>query len=67
LAGAVRYRVQLIDPVPFHVEQALEAIARAGMASRATAELGDARALGLANESVDAVLLLGRPAGMRIR
>jgi ubiquinone/menaquinone biosynthesis C-methylase UbiE len=46
------YRVHLVDPVPLHVEQARAA----GLAS---AEVGDARALSLPDDSVDAVLLLG--------
>jgi SAM-dependent methyltransferase len=67
------YRVHLVDPVPLHVEQALAAAgdaaagnAAAGNAAReragaalVTAEVGDARSLGLADASVDAVLLLG--------
>jgi len=53
------YRVQLLDPVELHVEQARASIARAGLSSRASAELGDARKLSLADESVDAALLLG--------
>ena len=44
--------MHLVDPVPLHVEQARAA----GLAS---AEVGDARALALPDESVDAVLLLG--------
>jgi ubiquinone/menaquinone biosynthesis C-methylase UbiE len=52
------YRVHLIDPVPLHVEQARAAAAsRPGTALGA--EIGDARALGLADASADAVLLLG--------
>jgi ubiquinone/menaquinone biosynthesis C-methylase UbiE len=46
------YDVRLIDPVALHVEQA-----RAAGAARA--ELGDARALAVADASADAVLLLG--------
>jgi SAM-dependent methyltransferase len=46
------YDVELIDPVPTHVEQAQRL---AGV----TARLGDARALELADGSADAVLLLG--------
>jgi SAM-dependent methyltransferase len=52
------YRVRLIDPVPLHVEQALGAAADAGSAL-AGADVGDALALPCANESADAVLLLG--------
>jgi SAM-dependent methyltransferase len=50
LAG-LGYDVRLIDPVALHVEQA--------RAEGVVAELGDARELPLADESVDAVLLLG--------
>jgi SAM-dependent methyltransferase len=46
------YDVHLVDPVPLHVEQALEAGAR-------TARVGDARTLGESGASCDAVLLLG--------
>jgi SAM-dependent methyltransferase len=46
------YRVQLVDPVPLHVEQAA---ARGGF----TARLGDARRLDEADASFDVVLLLG--------
>ncbi len=62
------YRVHLVDPVPLHVEQALAAAgdAATGNAARerpgaalVTAEVGDARSLGLADASADAVLLLG--------
>jgi SAM-dependent methyltransferase len=45
------YEVELIDPVPLHVEQA----AAAGL----TAALGDAREVDRPDASVDAVLLLG--------
>ncbi|HEV8216930.1 MAG TPA: class I SAM-dependent methyltransferase, partial [Gemmatimonadaceae bacterium] len=53
------YDVQLLDPVELHVEQARAGIAREGLGSRASAGLGDARKLSLADGSVDAVLLLG--------
>jgi len=53
------YRVQLIDPVELHVEQARASIARGGLGPQASAGMGDARQLPLADESVDAVLLLG--------
>ena len=46
------HRVELIDPVPLHVEQA------AGLPD-VTARLGDARALPVEDGSVDAVLMLG--------
>src|SRR5262249_47206181 len=48
------YRVHLVDPVPLHVEQA-----RAAAKELAGAEVGDARALGLSEASVDAGLLMG--------
>ena len=53
------YQVHLIDPVPLHVEQARAAAAGSAGAALASAEVGDARAVRLPNESVDAVLLLG--------
>ena len=53
------YRVQLIDPVPLHIEQARMAVRDEPEAARLDTELGDARALPLPGESVDAVLLLG--------
>jgi SAM-dependent methyltransferase len=56
LAG-LGYRVHLIDPVPLHVEQAMEASAAAE--APFTAALGDARCLDEERESYDAVLLLG--------
>lgn len=52
------YVVQLIDPVPLHITQALEAAA-AQPASPFTAALGDARDIHAADASCDAVLLLG--------
>jgi ubiquinone/menaquinone biosynthesis C-methylase UbiE len=52
------YRVHLIDPVPLHVEQA-RAAAGSRPGAALGAEIGDARALGLADASADAVLLLG--------
>jgi ubiquinone/menaquinone biosynthesis C-methylase UbiE len=53
------YRVHLVDPVPLHVEQARAAANELRGAALASAEVGDARALGLADASVDAVLLMG--------
>jgi ubiquinone/menaquinone biosynthesis C-methylase UbiE len=53
------YSVHLIDPVQLHVEQAREASALQRDAPLAGAEVGDARRLLWANDSVDAVLLLG--------
>jgi ubiquinone/menaquinone biosynthesis C-methylase UbiE len=52
------YRVRLIDPMPLHVEQALEAAA-AQPEHPFRAEIGDARALARDDASCDAVLLLG--------
>jgi len=52
------YHVHLMDPVPLHVEQA-RAAARGRRVTLASGETGDARALKLADASVDAVLLLG--------
>ena len=52
------YRVELIDAVPLHVEQA-RAAAAAQPESPFTARLGDARALDADDASFDAVLLLG--------
>lgn len=46
------YAVELLDPVPLHVE-------RAGSIPGVVAVLGDARALPYTDESADAVLLLG--------
>lgn len=53
------YKVHLIDPIPLHVEQARIAAARLSEGSLVTAEVGDARALELADASADAVLLMG--------
>ena len=53
------YEVRLIDPVPLHVEQARAGSALQPEASLAGVEVGDARALSQASETVDAVLLLG--------
>src|SRR6185436_3267742 len=53
------YRVHLVDPVPLHVEQAREAARVLPGGALAGAEVGDARALNLADSSADAVLLLG--------
>jgi ubiquinone/menaquinone biosynthesis C-methylase UbiE len=51
------YRVHLVDAVPLHVEQALQAAERADVS--VTAEVGDARRLAHEDSSFDAVLLLG--------
>lgn len=53
------YAVHLIDPVPLHVEQAAAASANQPGAPLTGTEVGDARSLAQASESVDAVLLLG--------
>jgi SAM-dependent methyltransferase len=53
------YQVHLIDPVSKHVEQARVALAQQGENPLASAEVGDARHLPHANDSADAVLLLG--------
>jgi len=50
------YAVHLLDAVPLHVAQALAA---AGPAPLASAQVGDARRLPYADASADAVLLLG--------
>ena len=50
------YRVHVIDPVPLHVEQAIEASADATLF---TVARGDARALPEDDRSYDVVLLLG--------
>jgi len=53
------YHVHLVDPVPLHVEQARLAFRERRGLALASAEVGDARALRLPDESADAVLLLG--------
>ncbi len=52
------YQVHLIDPVPLHVEQAAAASRQAGT-PLASISAGDARELPMADDSADAVLLLG--------
>ena len=52
------YRVHLIDPVSLHVERAL-ALSNASQAPLASANLGDARTLGVPDASVDVVMLFG--------
>ena len=52
------YQVELIDPMPLHVEQA-RACALSQPDAPFTAELGDARDLPRTDASADAVLLLG--------
>jgi len=56
--ASVGYTVHLLDPVPLHVEQALEASRRATR-PLASAVVGDARELPWPSASADAVLLLG--------
>ena len=53
------YRVHLIDPVAKHVEQARAASLLQPEHPLASAEVGDARQLQQADETADAVLLLG--------
>jgi ubiquinone/menaquinone biosynthesis C-methylase UbiE len=53
------YEVHLVDPVPLHVEQALEASGRQPDTPIASCTLGDARQLHRDDASVDAALLLG--------
>jgi SAM-dependent methyltransferase len=53
------YKVHLVDLVPLHIEQAREAERTLTRGALASAEVGDARALRLADGSVDAVLVLG--------
>ena len=53
------YQVHLIDPVPKHVEQARAASDRQPAYPLASAGVGDARSLPHADNSADAVLLLG--------
>ncbi|MDQ5819623.1 MAG: class I SAM-dependent methyltransferase, partial [Actinomycetota bacterium] len=52
------YEVHLRDPVPLHIEQAVEAARSVGV-SLASASVSDARALDLDQSSVDVALLLG--------
>lgn len=53
------YRVHLVDPIALHIEQAEAAVKSRPSITFASAEVGDARALRLPDESVDVVLLLG--------
>ena len=57
--AAEGYSVHLIDPVPLHVEQAIEGSSSQPEAPLASAEVGDARGLPKEQASADAVLLLG--------
>jgi ubiquinone/menaquinone biosynthesis C-methylase UbiE len=51
------YRLLLSDPIPLHIDQARASAADRGI--ELDAKVGDARALDVDDESVDAVLLLG--------
>jgi ubiquinone/menaquinone biosynthesis C-methylase UbiE len=53
------YEVHLVDPVPLHVEQAQAASRERPSGRLASARIGDARSLPFADESADAVLMLG--------
>ena len=53
------YAVHLVDPVPLHVQQALEASAARATGRLASATIGDARALDRPEASVDVLLMLG--------
>src|SRR3954468_17301741 len=57
--ASLGYRVHLIDAVPKHVEQARAASARQLEHPLASVEAGDARRLSHADNTADAVLLLG--------
>ena len=52
------YRAHLIDPVPLHVERA-RALSNASDAPLVSADVGDARKLGLPDATFDVVLLFG--------
>ena len=53
------YQVHLIDPVSLHVEQAKEASASQPQFPITSIRIGDARNLDIADQSADAVLMLG--------
>jgi len=57
--ASLGYEVHLVDAVPKHIEQARAASSQQSDHPLASAELGDARQLRNADNSVDAVLLLG--------
>jgi len=57
--AAEGYSVHLIDPVPLHVEQAIEGSSSQPVAPLASVEVGDARRIPREQASADAVLLLG--------
>jgi ubiquinone/menaquinone biosynthesis C-methylase UbiE len=56
--AAQGYRVELLDIVPLHVEQARRRFAESGLET-ARAQVGDARQLPYASDSADFALLLG--------
>jgi ubiquinone/menaquinone biosynthesis C-methylase UbiE len=53
------YEVHLVDPVPLHIEQAEQAAQTKTAGGLASTRVGDARKLEFADDSADAVLLLG--------
>ena len=53
------YEVHLVDPVPLHIEQAVEASEKKTANPIASCTVGDARQLEFHDEIADAVLLLG--------
>jgi ubiquinone/menaquinone biosynthesis C-methylase UbiE len=57
--AAERYEVHLVDPMALHVDQARAASEGQPQAPLASIAVGDARALPFADESADAVLMLG--------
>lgn len=57
--AAQGYKVDLIDYIPLHIEQALAASANQADAPLHSATVGDARDLKVTNHSYDAVLMLG--------
>jgi SAM-dependent methyltransferase len=57
--AAEGYKVHLLDPIPLHIEQAQAASLAAKDAELASAQIGDARRLPWADETIDVVLLLG--------
>lgn len=53
------YTVHLVDPVPNHIEQAVQASHRQSSRPIANCRVGDARHLDFGDDSADAMLLLG--------
>ncbi|GAB4515416.1 MAG: class I SAM-dependent methyltransferase [Anaerolineae bacterium] len=53
------YAVHLLDLMPLHIEQALQAVQEQPGFSLQSAQVGDAQKLNFSDESIDAVLLLG--------